>query len=102
MIRAMILSLLLVACSGQAPTPTPEPTQTLDERIATYVQSFGGSASQYHVILTLDRCKNLDRLLGYQMEKMEQDDELGPASPEWRQALGYANAINERQQEIDC
>ena len=82
--------------------PTAEPTESLEDRIADYVDTYGGSASQYEIILTLDECENLGRLGLAQQEKLDQHDEAGPASSEWRQANGYLGAILERIEEIDC
>ena len=101
---ALAVALVLAACGGSAPTPkqTPEPTESLEDRIATYARTWGGQETQYEIILTLDECENLGRLGLAQMEKLEEHDADGPASTEWRQANGYLGAILERIEEIDC
>lgn len=103
--RALLLTtvLALTAC-GAAPTPepTPEPTDSLDDRIASLVQTYGGQATEYRIILTLDECENLGRLGLTQQEKLAQHEDAGPASTEWKQATGYLRAILERTGEIDC
>ena len=103
--RAIIVTMaaILTACvAAPTPEPTPEPTETLEDRIASYVNTWGGSESQYRIILTLDECENLGRLGLAQQEKLAQHDEEGPASSEWRQANGYLSAIVDRIEEIEC
>ena len=101
MIRALVVVVLLVGCGGSA-TTTPEPTErppTLEEEIAQYVQTWGGSEGQYRIILTLEECENLARLGDSALISMENEPE---GSPEWRADLGYANAVNHRQLQLDC
>lgn len=89
----------LVACSpASAPAPAVTPTPTLDERVAEYVDTWGGMASQYEIILTAD-CQAASNLFDSAVANSE-DDISG--SPEWRAHTGYANAANERMLELDC
>lgn len=104
LLAAAVLAPAVAACGGTSvtPEPTPERTPTLDERIADYVETYGGPESQYRVILTLDECENLGRLGLAQQETLDRLDDAGPSDPEWRQATGYLGAILERIEEIDC
>lgn len=103
MIRAALLILLLTACDYSfAPTDeprTPEPTESLEDQIADYVRTYGGSEGQYRTILTLTDCDNLARLFESSVTSMENEPE---GSEEWRADLGYGNAVNHRQLQLDC
>jgi hypothetical protein len=105
MLRCLFVVLLaaLAACDysfapSEAPR-TPEPTPNLEDEVADYVRTYGGAESQYRVILNLDDCDNLDNLLISTTTAMENEPE---GSEEWRADLGYANAVNHRQLQLDC
>ena len=68
-------------------------------QVADYIQNYGGEASQYGVILTLHACDDLADLENSVTTTLNTAD---AGSPEFRAALGYSNAISERQLALDC
>jgi hypothetical protein len=97
MMRFILVAILLAGCSA-SPEPTAEPPLTLDQEVNQYVSVYGGSASQFRIILTA-ACPELANLMTGAMGRMETEVEN---SPEWREALGYASAVNSRQLDLDC
>lgn len=75
------------------------PCAPVERQVAEYVQAYGGEASQYEVILTLDACDDLAALKNTVTTTLDTTD---AGSPEFRAALGYSNAISERQLALDC
>jgi hypothetical protein len=97
--RTATLALMVVACTtSSTPRPTPEPTLSVADAISQYVDTWGGSRSQYQVIFKA-ACPELEVLLNRLVEKMDAEEF---ESPEWRSALGYSNAVNERELALDC
>jgi hypothetical protein len=75
------------------------PCSTVELEVAHYLQTYGGEARQYAVILTLRQCDDLAEL---ERDVTTTLDTGVAGSPEFRTALGYSNAINERQLALDC
>jgi hypothetical protein len=75
------------------------PCSPVELQVANYVQTYGGQATQFGVILTLRNCDVLAELESDVTTTLDTED---AGSPEWRAALGYSNAINERQLALDC
>lgn len=75
------------------------PCEPVELQVTEYVRTYGGATSQYGIIMTLQACEDLADL----ESSVTIDLDTGDAgSPEWRAALGYHNAINERQSILDC
>jgi hypothetical protein len=75
------------------------PCSPVERQVADYIGTYGGAATQYEVILTLDACDDLAELEDSVATQMDTEE---AGSPEFRAALGYANAIDERQVVLDC
>lgn len=78
---------------------TWKPCAPIERQVADYIQTYGGDVSEYADILTLEACGDLADLKGTVTTKLNSAD---AGSPEFRAALGYSNAISERQLALDC
>ena len=75
------------------------PCSEVELQVADYIQNYGGEPSQYAEILTLEACDDLADLEDSVTTTLNTAD---AGSPEFRAALGYSNAISERQLALDC
>lgn len=75
------------------------PCSPVELQVADYVRTYGGDVQQYADILTLDACDDLAILKTSVTTSLNAAD---AGSPEFRTALGYSNAIGERQLALDC
>lgn len=75
------------------------PCWPVEQQVAAYVEAYGGDPSQYADILTSDACDGLADLEDAVTTTLDTAD---AGSPEFRAALGYSNAIDERQLVLDC
>ncbi len=75
------------------------PCEPVEGLVADYVRTYGGEASQYGLILTLDECGDLVSLKDGVTVTLDTAD---AGSPEFRAALGYSNAISQRLLKLDC
>jgi len=75
------------------------PCEPVEGQVAEYVRTYGGEASQYGLILTLDACGDLASLKDGVTATLDTAD---AGSSEFRAALGYSNAISERLLKLDC
>ena len=75
------------------------PCSEVELQVADYMETYGGEASQYGVILTLRSCDDLADLENSVTTTLNTTD---AGSPEFRAALGYSHAISERQLALDC
>ena len=100
LIVAAVMALVLVGCGEpSAPTPDePEESESPEEWVQGYVDTYGGSAGQYRVILNA-ACPELRVLDERLAEKVDAEEDL---SPQWRAALGYWNAVGNRLSDLDC
>jgi hypothetical protein len=75
------------------------PCRPVELQVAHYVGTYGGSVRQYTDILAVQACDDLAAL---------KDNVTAPlhtaeaGSPEFRAALGYSNAISDRELELNC
>jgi hypothetical protein len=75
------------------------PCSPAELRVAEYVLAYGGHVREYADILTLDACDDLAELETSVTATMNTEE---AGSPEFRAALGYSNAISERQLALRC
>jgi hypothetical protein len=75
------------------------PCAPVEVQLADYVRTYGGDVNQYAEILTRDACDDLAELKADVTTTLNTAD---AGSPEFRAALGYSNAIGERQLALDC
>lgn len=75
------------------------PCLPVEAQVAEYVAAYGGDKWEYADILTFDACDDLAERKATVTAMM--DAEVA-GSPEFRAALGYSNAISQRQLELDC
>jgi hypothetical protein len=75
------------------------PCSPVERQVADYVGTYGGDVRQYADILTLEACDDLAELENSVATQVDSEE---AGSPEFRAALGYANAIDERQVVLDC
>jgi len=75
------------------------PCSPVELQVAAYFDAYGGDLDEYVDILTSDSCDalaDLDAAVTTTLNTAE------AASPEFRAALGYSNAIDDRQLLLDC
>lgn len=90
---------LLVGCAASpAARETAEPILTRDEWIAQYVRTYGATEGQLGLIYDA-ACEQLLVIGQRAFDKMEAERE---GSDQWRAALGYTNAVNERMLDLEC
>lgn len=87
--KALVLALLLIACGAPAtprPAPVAAPTPTMEQRVARYIEVYGGLAGVYRSILDDRDCADLQETLytatdnhslGYQVATKDQAAGLG-------------------------
>jgi hypothetical protein len=75
------------------------PCAPIEMQIAEYLRTYGGDVVRYANILALEGCDNLAVLKTSVTTTLNTAD---AGSPDFQAALGYSNAIAERQQELDC
>jgi len=75
------------------------PCSPVELQVADYVRTYGGDPTQYAVILTGDACDDLVDLKNTVTTTL---DTAEASSPAFQAALGYSNAISERQLALDC
>jgi hypothetical protein len=75
------------------------PCSPVELRVADYVGVYGGSVRQYVNILTLVACDDLAKIKDTVTAPLHTAE---AGSPEFRAALGYSNAISDREVELNC
>ena len=75
------------------------PCLPVELQVADYVEAYGGDSFKYVDILTLEACDELDELKGTVTAQLNSSE---AGSPEFREALGYSNAISDRQLALHC
>ena len=93
------IQLVLVSTTGEFAYQVWTPCLPVELRVAEYVETYGGAVREYADILTANACDVLTELKSTVMREMNTAD---AGSPEFRAALGYSNAISERQLALDC
>jgi hypothetical protein len=75
------------------------PCSPVELQVADYVGTYGGSVPQYVDILAVQACDDLAAM----KDKVTAPLHTAEAgSPEFRAALGYSNAISDRELELNC
>jgi hypothetical protein len=75
------------------------PCSPVELQVADYLRTYGGDVVRYVDILTLEACDDLAELKETVTTMLDTAD---AGSPEFQAALGYSNAISERQLALDC
>jgi hypothetical protein len=75
------------------------PCAPVELQVADYLRTYGGDVVRYANILTLEGCDKLAVLKTSVTTTLNTAD---AGSPEFQAALGYSNAIGERQLALDC
>jgi hypothetical protein len=75
------------------------PCLPVELQVADYVRRYGGDVNQYADILTLETCDDLADLKADVTTTLNTAD---AGSPQFEEALGYSNAISERQLALEC
>jgi hypothetical protein len=75
------------------------PCEPVELQVAEYVGTYGGSVRQYVDILVLVACDDLAKIKDTVTAALNTAD---AGSPEFRAALGYSNAISDRELELNC
>jgi len=75
------------------------PCSPIELQVADYLRTYGGDVVRYTNILTLEGCDGLAVLKTSVTTTLNTAD---AGSPEFQAALGYSNAISERQLALDC
>ena len=75
------------------------PCRPVELQVAAYLGTYGGSVSQYAAILALAKCDDIDHLKDVVTAPLHTAE---AGSPEFRAALGYSNAISDREVELHC
>lgn len=75
------------------------PCAPVELQLADYLQTYGGDLTQYEVILTRSACEDLADL---ETAVTRMLNTAAAGSPEFRAALGYSNAIDERLLALKC
>ena len=75
------------------------PCRPVELRVADYVRTYGGSVHQYADILALQACGDL---ADKEADLTSPLHTAEAGSPEFRAALGYSNAISDRELELNC
>jgi hypothetical protein len=75
------------------------PCNPVELQVANYVATYGGSVRQYVDILALVSCDDLAKITDTVTAPLNTAE---AGSPEFRAALGYSNAISDREAELNC
>ena len=75
------------------------PCYPVELQVANYVGTYGGSVRQYVDILALVACDDLAKITDTVTAPLNTAE---AGSPEFRAALGYSNAISDREDELNC
>jgi hypothetical protein len=75
------------------------PCLPVEQEVAHYVETYGGDVRQFADILSFYACDGLAELKGDVTTTLNTAD---AGSAEFRAALGYSNAIKERELVLDC
>ena len=75
------------------------PCSPVELQLADYVRTYGGDPTEYELILTRRACPDLADLKTTVTRTLDTAD---AGSPDFRAALGYSNAIGERQLALRC
>jgi hypothetical protein len=75
------------------------PCLDVELQVADYIRTYGGAASQYADILALEACQDLVHLNDSVTTTLNTAE---AGSAEFRAALGYSNAISDREFELKC
>jgi hypothetical protein len=75
------------------------PCRPVEQQVAHYVATYGGSLREYVAILALDAC---DKLADRSNTVTSTMNTQSAGSPEFRASLGYSNAISDRELELNC
>jgi hypothetical protein len=75
------------------------PCAPVEVQVADYLRNYGGDVVRYANILTLEGCDGLAVLKTSVTTTLNTAD---AGSPEFQAALGYSNAISDRQLALDC
>jgi hypothetical protein len=75
------------------------PCRPVEQQVADYVGTYGGTVREYVDILALDTC---DQLVEKNTSVSSTMNTQEAGSPEFRASLGYSNAISDRELELNC
>ena len=93
------IEIVLLSQTGDFGLTVWTPCAPVELQVAEYVGEYGGDKWKYADILTSDACIELAELKSGVTTTMNTEE---AGSPEFRAALGYSNAISERQLALDC
>jgi hypothetical protein len=75
------------------------PCRPVEQQVGDYLGEYGGTVRGYVDILGLDACDKLAEVKNTVTSTMNTQE---AGSPEFRASLGYANAISDRELELNC
>jgi hypothetical protein len=93
------IELVLVGGTWEFGNNVWTPCEPVELQVAEYVGTYGGSVRQYVDILVLVACDDLAKIKDTVTAALNTAD---AGSPEFRAALGYSNAISDRELELNC
>jgi hypothetical protein len=93
------IEIVLVGGDWDFGTSVWKPCEPVELQVADYVGTYGGSVAQYVKILSLVACDDLAKIKDTVTAALNTAE---AGSPEFRAALGYSNAISDRELELNC
>jgi hypothetical protein len=75
------------------------PCRPVEQQLAYYLATYGGTVREYVDILALDACDKLAEVKNSVTSTMNTQE---AGSPEFRASLGYSNVISDRELELNC